>query len=384
MSDPQRIAIIGGGVIGLSIAWQLSTRHDVTVYDPAPGRGASFAAAGMLAPAGEAWHGEEALLDAGLESVAGWPRFANELRDASGIDPWLAHDGTLLVGATADDAVEVERLATLLAIHDIPAEKVTRSRLRDVEPALSTRVRLAVEVAGDLSVHNRRLLDALLGALDAADVPMIPEAADPVYADDRVVGVRGRESRDLRAADIAVVAAGSRLADIDGLPPEVAAACRPVKGQILRLRGPERLLHRTIRAYVDGTPVYAVPRRDGEIVLGATSEELAHDSTVTAEAVHDLLRTGLAVVPGLRECEFVESMTRHRPGTPDNLPLIGPVGIDGLIVAAGHFRGGVLLAPLTADTVAGYVDETPLPEVSLSLDPSRFEDMTRSTAEART
>ncbi|MDN5855492.1 MAG: FAD-dependent oxidoreductase, partial [Actinomycetia bacterium] len=326
-----------------------------------------------LAPAGEAWHGEEPLLVAGLESVGRWPGFAADVCAASGIDPWLAHDGTLLVGATADDAVEVERVAALLAAHDIATEPVTRSVLRDAEPALSTRVRRVVAVPGDLSVHNRRLLDALLAAVDAAKVPLLREAADPVVDDGRIVGVRGRESNQVRPTDVVVVAAGSRLAEIGSLPPGIRTACRPVKGQILRLHGPEGLLHKTLRAYVDGVPVYVVPRRDGEIVVGATSEELAHDSTVTAEAVHDLLRTGLALVPGLRECEFVESIARHRPGTPDNLPLVGPTGVDGLLVAAGHFRGGVLLAPLTADAIAAYLDRVPIPEAAAAMRPQRLE-----------
>ena len=373
MANPHRIAVVGGGVIGLSVAWRLSARHHVTVYDPAPGSGASYAAAGMLAPAGEAWHGEESLLAAGLDSLARWPRFAADLTSASGVDPWLTHDGTLLVGATADDAVEIERVSALFASHAIAAERITRSDLRIAEPALSTRVRLAVTVPGDLSVHNRRLLDALLRALAAAEVPLLHEAVDPVAEDGRIVGVRERGSREIRSADVVVVAAGSRLADVAGVPPRIRASCRPVKGQILRLTGAPGLVHKTIRAYVNGVPVYIVPRRDGEIVLGATSEELAHDTTVTAEAVHELLRTGLTLIPGLRECEFVESVARHRPGTPDNLPLVGPTDVDGLLISGGHFRGGVLLAPLTADTIAGHIDRTPLPDVSRFLDPHRLE-----------
>jgi len=373
VSKGVRVAVIGGGVIGLSVGWRLSARHDVTVYDPAPGRGASYAAAGMLAPAGEAWHGEQSLLAAGLESVARWPGFAADVHAASGIDPWLARDGTLLVGATADDAVEIERVAALVGAHGIAAERVTRSQLRVLEPAVSTRVRLAVSVPSDLSVDNRRLLDALRTAVDAAEVPVVHDAVDAVVDDHRVTGVRERGSGRIHPADVVVAAAGSRLAEVEALPASIRAACRPVKGQILRLRGPDDLLHRTIRAHVDGIPVYVVPRRSGELVVGATSEELAHEGTVTAEAVHDLLRTGLAVVPGLRECEFVEAIARHRPGTPDNLPLVGPTDVDGLLVAAGHFRGGVLLAPLTADAITSYIDRSPVPEAAATMCPLRLE-----------
>ncbi|HET7326782.1 MAG TPA: glycine oxidase ThiO [Nocardioidaceae bacterium] len=367
-----RVAVIGGGVVGLSIAWRLSRRHDVTIFDPAPGRGASWAAAGMLAPAGEAWHGEEPLLHAGLDSLSRWPDFAAELTAASGIDPWLAPEGTWMVGATDDDGAEVARVVSLLQSHGLSTHRLARSDVRAAEPALHPRLSTVVDVPGDLSVHNRRLLQALLRACASAGVRMVEDRADIVVEDGRATGVRPRGSGALSAADVVVAAAGSRLAEIAGLPPELATVCRPVKGQILRLHTPHPLLTRTVRALVHGMSVYAVPRRDGEIVLGATSEEHGYDEAVTVDAVHDLLRAGVAVVPGLRDCELVETLARSRPCTPDNTPLAGATGVDGLLVAGGHYRGGVLLAPLTAATIQAQIEQAPVPEAALAFSPERL------------
>jgi len=369
-----RVAIIGGGVIGLSLAWRLAERHTVTVFDPRPGYGASWAAAGMLSPAGEAWHGEEHLLRAGLDSLARWPDFAAALTGDSGVDPWLAREGTWLAGATTDDAREVDRVVAILESHRVEAHRRSRAEVRGAEPSLHHRLRSVVDVPGDLSVHNRRLLDALRAACAVRGVRVEPELADVAVHDGSVVGVRTRHDDTLHPADAVVVAAGSRLAEVGSVPPEIGATCRPVKGQILRLRwrGPDPLLRRTLRALVGGAAVYAVPRRDGEIVLGATTEELGYDETVTVDAVHELLRAGLAVVPGLRDCELVETLARPRPGTPDNAPLVGPTGVDGLLLAAGHYRGGVLLAPLTAAAVAAHLEGSPVPQAARALLPTRL------------
>jgi glycine oxidase len=377
-----RVVVIGGGVVGLAIAWRLARRHDVTVFDPDPGHGASWAAAGMLAPAGEAWHGEEALLRAGRDSLDRWPAFAAELTDASGIDPWLAREGTWLVGATDDDGAEIGRVVALLEAQEISCRRLGRAEIRAAEPALHQRLRTVIDVPDDLSVHNRRLLDALLQACRSRGVRFETERAGVEVCDGRATGVRSSRQGTSAPADAVVVATGSRLDEVEGVPPRLGAVCRPVKGQILRLRwggsdvaagGSAPLLTRTVRALVGGFPVYAVPRRDGEIVLGATSEEHGHDEAVTVDAVHDLLRAGLAVVPGLRDCELVETLARTRPGTPDNAPLVGPAGVDGLLVAAGHYRGGVLLAPLTAAAIEAHVDGTPPPSSTLPFLPDRFD-----------
>ncbi len=372
-----RVAVLGGGVVGLSIAWALSRDHTVTVLDPQPGCGASFAAAGMLAPAGEAWFGEDDLLRAGLDSLDRWPGFAADVAAASGIDPWLSREGTLLVGATADDAADVDRVVALLETYAVPTRRLARREARAAEPALAPGLRRTVEVPGDLSVHNRRLIEALVAACATRAVRTVGAAADLDIDAGRAVGVRLRTDSSRVAADLVVVAAGCGLAGVGGVPGEIRDAVRPVKGQILRLRSSYPLVARTVRARVDGFPVYIVPRRDGEIVLGATTEEQGYDERVTVDGVHDLLRAGIAVVPGLRECALTETVARLRPGTPDNAPLVGPTSTEGLVVAGGHYRGGVLLAPLTAAAVQAYVDDADPPAAARPLHPARLEGAVR-------
>lgn len=350
-----RVAVLGAGVIGLSIAWRLSRDgHTVDLFDDHPGQGASYAAAGMLAPGSEAWYGETGLLRLGLDSLRRWPRFAADLSQDSPTDPWLTTTGTLMVGATAGDAAELDRVAGLLAQHGVRAEVLDRSHTQALEPGLSAHVQRVVSVRDDASVHNRRLITALRQACEARGVIWHAERADVVAGG----SVRGRDSDVHHRVDRVVVAIG---ADAGGV--------RPVKGQILRVRGPRRLIKRTVRAVVAGTPVYAVPRQDGEIVLGATTEEQGFDTRVTVEGAHGLLRHALAVLPGLRDYEIVEQVARSRPGTADNLPLIGHDGE--IVLATGHYRSGVLLAPLTAAAVTALVTGAAPPAGVDVCDPAR-------------
>lgn len=352
-----RVAVLGAGVIGLSIAWRLARDgHTVELFDDHPGQGASFAAAGMLAPGSEAWYGETGLLRLGLDSLRRWPRFAADLATDSPTDPWLATTGTLMVGATAGDAAELDRVARLLAQHEVRAEVLDRARTQALEPGLSAHVQRVVSVPDDSSVHNRRLITALREACEARSVTWHAERADVVGAD----SVRGRDSHLQHRVDRVVVATGADTAGV-----------RPVKGQILRLRGSRPLITRTVRAVVAGTAVYAVPRRDGETVLGATTEEQGFDTRVTVEGAHGLLRHALAILPGLRDFEIVEQIARSRPGTSDNLPMIGRDGET--VLATGHYRSGVLLAPLTAEAVSALVTgEAPPAEIDVC-DPNRLQ-----------
>jgi glycine oxidase len=147
---------------------------------------------------------------------------------------------------------------------------------------------------------------------------------------------------------------------------------RPVKGQIVRLRAPSGFLNRSVRGVVRGSPVYLVPRPDGELVVGATQEELGADTRVTAGGLWELLRDARTLVPGITELEFTEAVARLRPGTPDNGPILGPCAADGLVLATGHFRNGVLLTPVTADVIAGYLQSGRWPEVAAHFTVERF------------
>ncbi|GLY00857.1 MULTISPECIES: glycine oxidase ThiO [Actinoplanes] len=316
------IAVIGGGIIGLSIARSLRARGaEVTVYDPEPDGtgGAWHVAAGMLAPGRESAF-EHPRLESLLEaSLALWPEFAAGLGDV-GYDT----TGTLGVALTADDHVEAAR-----EWRHQKLQPLTGSQVRDREPALSPRIRAGVHAPHEVQADPRRVVAALRRALAG-----------------RIVARRITDLGEV-AADTVVVAAGCGTAALTGLP------IRPVKGQVLRLRGEPGLLRHVIDGSADGRHVYLVPRADGEIVVGATQEERG-DSAATAGGVHDLLRAALDLVPGLAEHTLTEITVGHRPGTPDNGPLLGRLDAR-TVVAAGHHRNGILLAPITARLVADLV-----------------------------
>ncbi len=343
-----RVGIVGGGVIGLSIAWRLAERGcAVTVYDPASGSGASHVAAGMLAPVGEAYYGEADLVALMRESARRWPAFAAELTERSGVDVGYRTDGTLLVARTDDDLAELNRLVRWQESLGLTPQPLRTSELREREPRLTPRLRGGAFVADDRQVDPRLVVQALRSL-----VPVETRAVTELSTVD---------------ADVVVVAAGCASAALTGLP------VRPVKGQLVRLRGPVGL-RRIIRGYLDGRAVYLVPRADGEVVVGATSEE-RRDAAVTAGAVLELLRDAVELVPDLAEYELTETQAGFRPGTPDNAPIIGALR-DGLVVATGHYRNGVLLAPITAAAVADLVTGGPDAEFAQRFGPRRFGDRT--------
>ena len=173
-------------------------------------------------------------------------------------------------------------------------------------------------------------------------------------------------------ADWTVLAAGWNSAAIEGLPADCVPPVRPVKGQVARLRAPDGFLRRTVRGIVRGSSVYLVPRDNGELVLGATQEDLGPDTRVTAGGLWELLRDARALVPGITELEFTEAVARLRPGTPDNAPVLGPCRMAGLVLATGHFRNGVLLTPVTADIITGYLETGQMPEIAAHFTIDRF------------
>ncbi|KAA1422911.1 glycine oxidase ThiO [Mumia zhuanghuii] len=367
------VAVVGGGVIGLTVAWTLGRRgHRVTVYDPAPARGASWAAAGMLSPAGEAWFGEESLLRLGLDSLARWPGVARDLEADAGWGPELRTDGTLLVAATDDDARAQTRVQALMAAAGIAHRPLGRREVRALEPALHPGLHSVTEVSTDHSVNNRTLVAALLTACARREVAFDEDTVDVVTEAGVATGVRTHRTGRHRRHAVVVVANGVGLSATCGAPEWLRSAVRPVKGEILRVRTPRPTLARTVRADVRGRSVYLVPRSDGEVVVGATSLERGHDTAVTLEAVHDLLHDAIEVVPELRDATFVEATAGLRPATPDHVPLVGQTGVDALLVAGGHHRGGVLLAPWTAAVVAALVAGDAPPAGADTADPLRF------------
>jgi glycine oxidase len=324
------VSVVGGGVIGLSIAWRLAARGiDVTVFDPAPGRGASHVAAGMLAPVTEVHYGEEALLELNLRSAALYPAFAAQLEEASGRSVGYHQSGALAVARDGDDLAALDRLARYQQELHLDVERLSAAGCRRLEPGLAPGVRGGLLVGGDHQVDPRALVDALLEACGRGGVVFVPQGIGP---DERPDG------------DVVVVAAGAWSAGVCGVDVPV----RPVKGQLLRLRG-KAGVDRIVR----GLDVYVVPRPSGEVIVGATVEERGFDTAVTAGAVEELLEAAIELVPDVRELELVETCAGLRPATPDNRPIIERRGDT--VIATGHYRNGVLLAPVTADLVVALL-----------------------------
>jgi glycine oxidase len=348
------VAVVGGGVIGLAAAWRAQARglKVVVLERDRAGGGTSHVAAGMLAPIAEVTPGEEPLLELGLRSVRAYPGFLDELTQAAGVDAvGYTPCGTLLVARDADEAEALERELALRLRFGLDVERLRPSQARRREPGLAPALRLALDVPDDHAIDPRVLTAALAAAVrrTGGEVREGVSVSGVKLDGDTVRGVRLRDG-SVVAADQVVVAAGVWSTQLEGIPAIARVPIAPVKGQIMRLHDPAGpgLLTRVIRM---GTS-YVVPRGDGRYVIGATSEERGFDTTVTAGAAFELLRDASELVPGVWEWVLDEFQAGLRPGTPDNLPVIGPGAVTGLHWAVGHRRNGVLLTPVTAELVA--------------------------------
>lgn len=365
-----RVVVVGAGIIGLGIARDLAHRgFGVVVADPDPSRGATRVAAGMLAPVAEARWGDERLLPLALESARRWPGFAEELANESGADLDFHSDGILLAAVDADDRSVVEDLQVLHERNHLRTTVLDRSEVRDLEPALSPSVHLGILTHGDMAVDPRRVGAAMRACLPRLGVEVAASRVEAVETDaGRARGVVLDDGRSLASAAV-VVTAGAWTPGIAGIPEDALPPVRPVKGQILRLRG-EPLLDRPVHAFVHGNPVYLVPRSDGELVVGATQEEMGFDTRPTGRGVYELLRDAIAVVPEVAELELAEVSVGFRPGTPDNLPIIGESRVSGLWFATGHHRNGILLTPVTVSVVADGLTTGTMPREFLPYSPT--------------
>lgn len=366
-----RVIVVGGGVIGLACAWRLAeASHDVVLIDDHRRGAASLHGAGMLAPVTEAHFGEEPLLALNLESARQWARFADDVERASGRSVGFRTDGTLLVARTADDLRLLDELSAFQRDLGLDAERLRQAACRELEPMLSPRVTGGVFVRSDYSVQTRSLTAALRLAALKQGVELHSGTVTRVTGDTRVDGVI--VSDDRLPADAVVVCAGAWAEAIEGLGDAVPV--RPVKGQIARLQAPPGapVITRTVRGLVNHRAIYMVPRLDGRIVVGATVEEKGFDDTVTAGPLADLLADAAEIVPGVAELVVLETTAGLRPATPDNAPLLGPGSLPGVVFATGHFRNGILLAPVTAQSVVSAVAGEPPPAVAAPFAPQRF------------
>ena len=353
--------IVGGGVIGLSCAWRAAQRgaRVAVVERSRPPAGATRVAAGMLAPVGELAFGEPELLKMTLAAAEIYPDFVAELEAASGISTGYSICGALHVALDRDEAAELRRVHELQRSLGLGAEWLPPRRCRELEPGLTPAFNGGVHAPGEGAIDPRALAAALLAALDAEGVDLLSgtEVAEALLDGERIGGVRTDRGEELRAATV-VLAAGAWSAQAEWLPARARPSVRPVKGQILELRARDGVA--PCERIVASERVYLVPRPDGRLIVGATVEEQGFDTAATAGGVHELLREAYRLLPDVAEMELVEAAAGLRPGTPDNLPLVGPSELDGLLWATGHYRNGILLAPLTAEMLVHQLEGAPV------------------------
>lgn len=355
MTARPSVTIVGGGVIGLAIGWRLAQAGcSVEVFDRGEaGHGASWAAAGMLAAGVETEPGEAALCRLTRLGLSRWPAFAAELETASGMAVDLRQEGTLEVALTRDDAAKLRHAAEFQRGQGVRLEWLTPAAAREKEPHLGPHLAAAVFSASDHQVDNRRVVQALRHAYLAAGGRLhegVPVEAIETHGD-RASGARVDGTH--HPADIVILAAGAWSADIPGLPAPLRPPVRPIKGQMLALRmDPDAPLLR----HVVWTPrVYLVPRRNGRLIVGATTEERGFDPNLTAGGVFSLLEGAWRVLPACEDLPIDEMWVGFRPGSRDDAPILGECEIQGLVLATGHHRNGILLTPITADLIARYV-----------------------------
>ena len=378
--DRPTVAIVGGGICGLGIGWRLAAAGcAVDVFEKGKaGREASWAAAGMLAANVETEPGEEALLALNLESQAAWPDFATELEAVSGVDLGYRDEGILVVAAHRDDAAELRNTYEFHRSLGLEVEWLTGGQARRMEPHLAPGVSAAVSSVKDHQVDNRQLVRALHEAFLRSGGRLhedtTVEAIDVEVGQAKGIQVAGQR----READMVLLAAGAWSYDIDGVPPVARPPVRPLKGQVIALQMEPRAP--IIDRVIWGPGIYLVPRRDGTLILGATVEEKGFDSDLTAGGVFRLLEAAWEILPQIEELPIKDMWVGFRPTSRDDAPILGPTSVDGLVVATGHHRNGVLLAPVTIDAVSAFMLDGKLAESVEPFGIGRFN--TETTAKA--
>ena len=357
----KKILIIGGGVIGLGIGWQLAKAGvSVSIYERTEaGRAASWAAAGMLAPLAEAHTEEPELLKLGCQSLALYPQWVRELEADAGMSIGYRVEGTLIVGLEPDDTHQLRHLYTSQQDLGLDVEWLTGRAVREIEPALSPRVTAAIRCESDHQVDNRLMVKALQRAYQRYGGALHENnAVETIEIENGIATGIKTQDGEKHNGDVIVLSAGCESAQIQGLPDAIRPPVRPVKGQMLALQMEAGItvknVIRTVRARYP-TSVYLVPRTDGRLIVGATSEEMGFDTRLTAGGVFELLRGAWEAVPGIYELPLLETWTGLRPGSRDNAPILGKTPVENLIYATGHYRNGILLTPITAYEISKLI-----------------------------
>ena len=372
-NGPADVVIVGGGVIGLSLALELLRRERrvLLLERDRPGAGATFAAGGMLAPISEAELEPAELIELGRDSLNRYPQFVADVERLGGFGCGYRDEGTLWVATNRDDREELGRLEETMRLKSLEVQPLTPEQVGRLEPHLSGRVLGGLRVGTDHQIDPRKLTLGLRRAVEALGGRILcPARVESIEAQaGRVTGVSGRgpneERLDVRAARV-ILAAGAW--STDGIrQPAGSFGLRPIKGQLIRLNGP-RLIEHVVRA----PDVYLIPRSDGALLVGATMEETGHDNSATAGAVLDLLRHAWQVLPGIYDLQFEEVSVGLRSAVADHLPVIGPSAVENLYLAFGHFRNGILLAPATAHYLADWIMQGRMPDALRSFQAERL------------
>ena len=369
-----RIAIIGAGVCGLGIGWRLAQAgREVHVFDRGvAGRGATWAAAGMLAARAEAEPGEETLLALNLRAQEIWPEFAGELEAATGRSVGYRDDGTLIVAPTRDDAEQLQFTFDYQKSQGLDVEWLNAAQVRRLEPYLAPGLSGGVYSPSDHQVDNRLLSEALKIAFLGAGGHLHEETTvtQVETAGGRVSGLVADGTA--WSATTVVLAAGAWSREIEGIPADVQPPVRPLKGQMMAVRmEPDFPLLRHVLWAPEG--IYLVPRSDGRLIIGATVEEKDFDPDLTAGGILHLLRETWEVLPGIDELPIDEMWVGYRPTSRDDAPILGPSALEGLVLATGHHRNGILLTPVTANAVSHYILSGELSDEIKPFGPERFQ-----------
>ena len=371
------VIIAGGGVIGLAIGWRLARAGAaVKLFEKnTVGRGASWNAAGMLAPLSEVGFEEQDFLKIGRESLRRFPEFLDELKKDAGIEVPLDTRGTLIIGLDRDDKERLRRLHGFREHLGLPVEWLSGTAAREIEPLISPRASSAIWIPDDHQIDNRLLVEALKTAFENCGGELHEHCAVKSIRTGgrRLTGVAtDTEEFDASAA---VIAAGCWSKQIEGIPAELKPPVRPVKGQIMTLQMNESCpLAHVVRA----PDAYLLPKDDGRLILGASEEEMGFDTSITAGPVYKLLERGWEAIPSIYDLVIDEIEAGLRPGSRDHDPIVGETPIEGLFYATGHYRHGILLAPITGYEMCDLILEGKSSELFEPFKPARFNPTPKS------
>jgi glycine oxidase len=366
------VAIAGGGVIGGAIALELGRAGlRVGVFDRQhPGLEASWASAGILSPAPES-PGMIAMVPLGKASLSLYPDFVARVEEISGQNTGFRPKGTLEALFSKDTR---EELSTIIALHHglgLQAEALRPEDARELEPALSEEVEAAVLRPNEASIDNRALTNAVLEAAKRSGAEIFPgSGVKAIWRDgNRCAGLQLQKEKI--EAKWTIIAAGCFSETIEGVAKY--APVTPAKGQMAALRADDVEIQRVLWS----DKIYLVPRNDGRILAGATVEHVGFDKRTTAGGIQKILSAAIELAPGLANARIEETWAGLRPDSPDHLPILGPTDIDGLLMATGHFRSGILLTPITAQVIREWITEQ-----RASVDWSRFSPLRFQSAGA--